>query len=183
MDRSTKIDLSVIYYIKDILHNHGCNTIDEGYQDNLYRDEVPYYVKVINGWPEELNIPLPTVAFYSLERNDSGLQIGGGYYIRQSCVVDIFAKSDAEKNFLKTILYEDLLDKSSYVYDFDSSGFPEYFYSNSGNKLMKQFPSGEYVDSELWFENMSAVNLAPAEIVGDIMAHRVQLTFTAVCLR
>ncbi|MFA5238300.1 MAG: hypothetical protein WC476_01155 [Phycisphaerae bacterium] len=186
MDRDTKVMESVIFHVKSGLHREGCNTIDDDYQDNLYRVEIPYYVKVIKGWPSNPDdIFLPTVAVTESDDDEIPLQIGGGKYNRKLGYIEIFTEKDNDRDFLKTMIRDYLRDYSTYVRNYEEAtplylavGVPEDFI------LTEYWPSGmATAESELWFEDVRSTVIPPMNTVGEVDNHRAQVSFTAVSLR
>jgi hypothetical protein len=183
MERIRLIDLSFQYFIKDILHKAHYNTIDEGSQANLYRIEVPDYLKVMDEYPDPFKeeVYLPTVAVSTDLMTESGLQIGGGYRNHRTFFVYIFCERSGEKDDLSTIIFEGL-DFGTKVYNYNT-GTPEYVYDVGLGRLVESYTGlAPVAISDLLIDSKSveAVNrTAPA----DIGSHRALIRVHTLDLR
>ncbi len=183
MQRLRLADLSVYYWIKDILHKAGMNTIDDGYQVNTYRAEVPYYVKVTDDYPSitKEGVVLPSVVLTMATLNEAGLQIGGGFKNYRNFDVDIFARRDGERDDLANVIYEGL-DKTTTVRDFNIA-FPEYVYVPANGILVEDFP-GLVPDalSDLEIMNKSVEYITPTS-PSEVDRHRAVIRLRTLDLR
>jgi hypothetical protein len=176
-------DISFIYHIKDILHRGGCNTLDEGSQANLYRAEVPYYVKVMDEYPDTFKEPLvmPSVAVDLTLTREQGLQIGGNYKNFRQFGIHIFAQRSGERDDIGTILYHGL-DMDGYVKDYNVA-VPDYVYSVTEGRLVEHWSGlvapamSDLITDEKTIENV------PRTGAVDIDAHRALIRVRTLDLR
>jgi hypothetical protein len=142
MKRLRLIDLSMYYWIKSILHAEEVNTLDVGSQADIFRTELPYYVKVMDAYPDpqKEEFTLPTIVISHEDSNEEGLQIGGGYRDFRMFNVDVFGSSEGERDDLTEIIYEGL-DRDSQVRNFNTA-FPHYVYDATLGILKEEFVPG-----------------------------------------
>ena len=183
MKRLRLTDISLYYHVKNILHKESMNTIDEGAQANIYRTEVPYYVKVMDEYPDvyKEDIVLPTLAVDHSVSDEAGLQIGGGYWSFRDFQIHIFASTDAERDDLSEIIYEGF-DQGTHLRDFNV-GFPEYLYNSISGLLEEYFPgpvAPAISDLDILEKSIRSVpRTSPAEVD----AHRATIICRTLALR
>lgn len=185
MERLRKKTYSVYFFIKDMLHRNGFNTIRDEDQANLYRDEFPAFVRVTYGFDDVgLNdTDLPTIVIEHDYGLNNGLQIGGGWWDRQGYVVDIFASSNVERDDLACILFEAFNDRSTNLLDYDI-GWPGYTYASGDTYIKEYYPSGTPpAMSDMYFEDVIIDTLPRTGTIGEVDNHRAFVSFTAVTLR
>lgn len=132
----------MIYWIKNILHKVGFNTIAKGDQEELYRNEVPMVVSVIDEFPDPTKdeLTLPCVSVEHERTSEEGLQIGGGFNERRTFNINIFARRDGERDDLAEAIYEGL-DGEVKVLDYNIA-MPTYVYS-SGEGILTEYYGGD----------------------------------------
>lgn len=185
MERLRELKNSIYYYIKDVLHDYGCNTIREGDQDELFRIEVPYFVYVNIDYDdiEIVETVLPSVVLFHDTGSSRPMQIGGGKYDAENFELDIYAKTNVERDDLLWKIFQALDDGSDYLYDF-TNGSPYYTYASGEGLLIEYYPSGmPTAISPLYFEGVGKETLPRLSEVGEIDNHRAVITFTALTLR
>jgi hypothetical protein len=180
--RRLRLEQQSIYYaIKDILHKEGFNTLDEGSQADIYRTELPYYVKVMAGFPDvyKVEITLPSIVVEHVRTSEAGLQIGGGWKVNRTWSIDIYASRDGERDDLMEIIYEGF-DQTTRLRDFNIA-FPDYEYV--GGVLVEHF--GGVVPnalSDLDFMTKSQEQI-PRTSPAEIDSHRARILVRTLSLR
>lgn len=118
MELARQAKLSLVYFIKDLLHSKSMNTVSSLTFAGLY-------VNVIEGWPADFSIltpPMIVVERYDMYERTA--QVGGGYITSIPFYIDIYALRGGQKDDLAQIVFDGLnLVKNLYNY---SSGFPTY---------------------------------------------------------
>ena len=183
MQRARLADLSFLFNTKKILHDNKMNTIAEGYQVDLYRTEVPYYINVTDDYPQVLKegVYLPSVVITQSSISEAGLQIGGGFWNYRYFDVDIFARRDGERDDILNVIYEGL-DKSATVKNYNLA-FPEYVYSPSGGILVEHY-SGVVPDAISDLEVLSkTVDYIPRTSPREVDSHRAVITVRTYDIR
>jgi len=184
MERIRLTTNSILYFMKNEMHKKGINTIGEGDQTNLYRDKVPYYVRVMEGFPKTAKdfAVLPLVALDLVRSEIEGLQIGGGYRVYLDYVVEIFARRDGERDDLSEILYE-IFDKDASLLNYEEGNFPTYVYSDAEGRLIEDYGGnvppkiGDIIFSDRLLE------IGRFQGLSEIENHRTSLSFRTQVLR
>lgn len=132
--------LSIIYYLKNEFHKRGINTISEGDQENLYRNFVPYFVRIIEGFPKVSKdlAALPLIAVDMMSGDENPFQIGGGWKDDLYYNIEIFARRDGERDDLADMILE-MVQKDIPLLDFNVGNFPTYVYSDSEGILKENY--------------------------------------------
>jgi hypothetical protein len=184
MKRLRLIDLSIYYRVKEILHEEGYNTIDVGAQPNIYRAECPYYIKVMDRYPDpgKEEFILPTVVVASETTNETGLQIGGGYRDRRNFNLYVYARKDGERDDLMEILYEGF-DHDISLRDFNIA-FPHYIYSSGAGELQEEFAPDPVPPSLSDLDILDkTAQMVPRTSPSEIDAHRALVKVRVESLR
>lgn len=183
MQRHRLTDLSVVYFVRETLHNSECNTIQEGEQANLYRSEVPYVVRVMDSFPDATkeDVTLPTISITHDTTGEDPFQLGGGWRNEGVYLIDIFGRSNSERDDLAEIIYEGL-DRTTTLKDYND-GFPTYVYSSGEAKLVETYVNVPTPLSDIEFRPRTLRTLPRLRTVGEVDTHRALITTTAITLR
>jgi hypothetical protein len=111
------------------------------------------------------------------------LQIGGGWWDRFNYYIDIYAKSDSERDDLSYILFKGFNDDEITLSDY-STCYPTYVYSSGESILVPSYPDGvpEY-RSSMYFQQVLLDPLPRLGTIGEVDNHRAVISFTAVAIR
>jgi len=183
MERLRLVDLSFIYFIRDILHKANYNTLDEGEQANIYRIEVPDYIKVMDEYPDPFKetLILPTVAISWNLTNEQGLQIGGGFKNLRIFGINIFARRSGERDDLGTIIYEGL-DTGTKVKNYNIA-VPDYVYDSGSGRIMEHYSGAvPNATSDLLIDEKTIEDV-PRTGRSDIDCHRALIRVHTLDLR
>jgi len=136
-------------------------------------------VEAIDGFPEydkynEQSLPIISLDYIRKERD--GLMLGGGFWIRRTYVLDIFAPTDGLRDDLMDRL-EEQLKYNIKIYNY-GSGFPLDYDQNGGN--FGNINSGFNRDLVLYSAKVIDLNEEVVRVPsgGFMDRHRGKLTFT-----
>jgi len=110
MQRMRLADASLIYHLREMMEANGWTTgnyeVKDAYPDNL---------------AEITKFPVLTVQTLSVDAKP--IQIGSKSTMNVTWAIDIFAKTDGQRDDVAQLLWDELLDAQLNIYDFNN-GFP-----------------------------------------------------------
>lgn len=145
---------NLIYKIRDLMEDYGYSSY-----------------KVIDRYPNisDLNtdITFPTVSVEITQQFGRGVEIGSKAWPTFSFAIDVFARTDQERDDLSYYLWDSLEEYTGNLYNFNSA-FP-----SSVGDYTGIYPYN--YTAEYYIDNMSVVNLVPVESEYTGEQHRATL--------
>jgi hypothetical protein len=158
--------LSIIYGLKEYLHNRGFST-DSGIASGF-----PYIVVQTRDQAYE-DLKVPSVVVYPSGESDQELQLGGGYWIRVMVHFDIYGKTDGQmldlldhvREYIESPIYIQRYDLNTPSYQV-SDGLVRTIYSDGAPTTITQ----------CYFEDRSSMIFGRVDSIGESKAHTAQVT-------
>ena len=158
--------ISVIYQLKEHLHNNGFTT------EAAYSSAFPF-VKVLTKDQAYTQLDPECIVVYPSNQFDQGLQIGGGYWIRTLYNFDIYANSDGKLSDLVDLV-RIYLETDSNILRYDQHA-PTYQVSDGLVRTI--YPDGTPAQvCQMSFENRTVTFLDRVTTIGEATAHSAQMT-------
>lgn len=110
MSKFRNADLSLIFYLREVMENNGWGVDD---------------YSVIDSYPTNLDTitKFPSVTVQSNVGDPFPIELGNRSTLKITWAVDVFAKGDGQRDDITYVIWDDLLDSRVALYDFNT-GFP-----------------------------------------------------------
>jgi hypothetical protein len=167
MRLSRLVTLSVIYNLRDYLHNRSFTT-----DESLTVSGFPY-IHVQSKDQAYTTLTVPSIVVYPSSLFDSELQIGGGFWMKSMFNMDIYANSDAQVLEIADMIME-FIESPTYLFRYDLTT-PTYQVSDGLVRPM--YSNGSPIPvSQMYFENRTVVYFDRVTTIGEKKAHTAQVT-------
>lgn len=171
MDTTRLLKLSIVYAIKDKLHENEINT------ESSVEDTTGWlYCPVLDSFPKDFSeVNLPTVIVEDSFALEGYEQIGGGYKSEQVLDIDIYSRYNGQRDDLTDLVLE--VFKSQVALGDYNVGFPTYTWGGSSFTRTGLPTRLQWVN----FDDLRKLSL-PEMNVGDTTANRKKITVEALIL-
>lgn len=167
MRLSRLITLSVIYGLRDYLHEEGFTTVPSV-------TGMPY-VYVGTKDQSYSSMTVPSVIVYPTGELDEELQIGGGHWVKPLLTFDIYGSTDGQTSDLVDLCRQ-FTESPRWVLRYDLFR-PEY--QEIEGKVRPTYSSGNPQPvAQMYFDSRAVTFVDRTHTVGEMKAHVAQLTTT-----